>query len=95
MFKTVLKAIVNALFGFLVYRIKLWWANRQLAQAQAAHQLAVQKFDSLKVGMHIEGVVQEAGNQVVTAAAQMSTLQLQLEELQRRAENKGKEKPNA
>jgi len=77
--------IVGFVFGALWNRVVLWWTSRKLAQVQAAHQLAVQKFDSLQTGIHVESVVQEAGNQVVAAAAQMATVQQQLEELQRRA----------
>ena len=91
MLKTVLSAIANALFGFVFYRVKLWWTNRQLAQAQAAHQLAVQKFDSLQTGVRTEGVIQVAGTEVVTAANSVKTWQEQLAELQKRAEARAQE----
>ena len=87
MVKNVIKFIVGALWG----RVVLWWTKRQLAKAQTEHQLAVQKFDSLQTGVHIESVVEDAGNQVVVAAAQMSTIQQQLEELQRRADERAKQ----
>lgn len=87
MVKNIIKFVLGALWG----RVVLWWTQRKLTQAQAEHQLAVQKFDSLQTGIHVESVVADAGNQVVVAAAQMSTIQLQLEELQRRADERAKQ----
>jgi len=82
--------VIKFVLGALWNRVVLWWTRRRLAQAQAAHQVAVQKFDSLQTGLHVESVVLAAGNQVVVAAAQMATIQQQLAELQRRADERAK-----
>lgn len=77
--------IVRFVFGALWNRVVLWWTKRQLAQAQVAHQLAVQRLESLQTGVHTEGVIQVAGVQVVQDAAKLTTIQQQLDELLRRA----------